>query len=60
MYDKKDETREAFYKAKYEYDLEKAEIGQIEWMMKEKQRIIDQEEYKQRKIEERKQALADR
>ena len=29
-------------------------------MIKEKQRIIDNEAYKQRKIEERKQALADR
>jgi hypothetical protein len=29
-------------------------------MIKEKQRIIDNEAYKQKKIEERKQALADR
>lgn len=60
LQDKKYETKEAYYKEKYEYDLERAEISQIEWMAKEKQRIIDQEQYKQKKIEERKQSLADR
>lgn len=27
LYDKKYETKEAFYKAKYEYDIEKAQIA---------------------------------
>lgn len=59
-YDKKYEIREAYYKGKLEFDIEKAEISQNEWMANQKQRIIEHEEYKQTKIEERKQALADR
>jgi len=31
-YDKKYEIREAYYKGKLEFDIEKAEISQIEWM----------------------------
>lgn len=31
-YDKKYEIREAYYKGKLEFDIEKAEISQNEWM----------------------------
>lgn len=52
--------REAYFKAKLEYELEKDEIYHAEWIVKEKNRLIEREQAKIRRIEERKQALLDR
>jgi chromosome segregation ATPase len=60
LYDKKNTVREHYFKEKLEFELEKAEIYHAEWIAKEKNRLIEREQAKLRRIEERKQALLDR
>jgi hypothetical protein len=56
-YTKKDEIKEAYFKDKLEYEIEKNEISHLEWLARQKQTLIDREEGKKRRIEERKQTL---
>ena len=60
MYTKKDEVREQYYKDKLEYEIENDQIRHAEWISNQKQRLIEKEEYKKKRIEERKKALEDR
>jgi len=60
LFQKKNDLREDYYKDKLAFETEKDEINQIEWMAREKQKIIDREENKKKRIEERKQMLKDR
>ena len=60
LYDKKNLIREEYFQTKLEFELERDEIYQQEWIVKQKQRILDNEKYRLEKIESRKQALLDR
>ena len=60
LYAQKNTVKEEYYKNKLEFETEKDEIYNLEWMAKEKQRILDFETEKVRRIEVRKQALLDR
>lgn len=60
LFDKKNECREAYFKSKLEYEIEKDEIYHAEWIARELEKIIEREKAKIRRIEERKQALLDR
>lgn len=59
-YADKDQLREAYYKEKWEYEVEQNYIYHIERMRKDKQRLIDDKEYKTKKLEERKQSMLNR
>ena len=56
-YAKKDEIKEDYFKNKLEYEIEKNEISHLEWLAKQKQNLIDREDAKRKRIEERKQTL---
>ena len=52
--------KEAYYKQKLEFEIEQNTVRHIERMARDKQRLIDEKEYKAKKIEERKQNLLNR
>lgn len=60
MYDRKNETREEYFKAKLEFEIQRDEIYHVEKLAKQKQQFIDRERQKVERIEARKQALLDR
>jgi hypothetical protein len=60
LFKKKDVLREAYYKDKLEFEIQKDEVNHIEWMTRQKQYFIDREENRKKRIEERKQMLKDR
>ena len=60
LYTKRNEIKEEYYKAKLEYEIEYDEVKRAEYIIKEKTRLKEKEEYISKKIEERKQALLDR
>lgn len=59
-YTKKDELREEFFKARWEFEIENDLVRHNEWILREKERIKERDNAKQARIEARKQQLADR
>ena len=49
-----------YYKSKLEFEIENDEIYHVEWIARQKQKLISQEEHKKIRQEERKQELLDR
>ena len=60
LFEKKNEIKEEYYKAKLEFELEHDEIKHKEWIIREKEWLIEQEVEKAKRLEERKQAIANR
>lgn len=60
LYAKKTEIREQYYKTKLEFEIERDELHLADYIAREKQRLIDREQYKKERIEAKKQALLDR
>lgn len=45
--------REEYWKARYDFEIQKEEIQHIEWMQREKQRVISRESEQKQIAEER-------
>ena len=60
QFEKKNELKEDYYKGKLEYEIEFDEIRHKEWISREKIWIIEQEESRVKRLEERKLAIANR
>lgn len=41
LFDKKDQRREDYWHARYDYEIQREEIVHIEWMQKQKERVIN-------------------
>ena len=57
LYAKKDEKREAYWKARYDFKLQHEEVLHIEWMQRQKEKIVNALAIKQEREEERKAVL---
>lgn len=53
MFELKDKKREEYWKARYDFEIQKEEIVYIEWMQRQKERVINQESEQKQKAEER-------
>ena len=54
FYDKKNQMREDYFQLKMEFELERDEVYHAEWVAREKQKLIDNQKFRQEKIEARK------
>lgn len=57
LYAKKDEKRELYWKARYDFKEQRNTIDHIEWMQRQKDKVIQNEEYKMEREEERQDAI---
>lgn len=60
LFDRKDETREEYFKAKLDYEIQKDQIAHAEWIKRQKEQLAEREKLKAERIEAKKQALLDR
>lgn len=60
LFEKKNALKEEYYKGKLEYELENEDIKHKEWVIREKTWLIEEETKKAQRLEERKQAIANR
>lgn len=60
LFDRKNEVREEFFKAKLEYEIQKDEISHAEWIKRQKEQLVEREKEKAERIAARKQAMLDR
>lgn len=59
LYAEKREQSEEYWKSKYDHKLQKEEIMHIQWMQRQKQRVVDQESERQALVQEREAAIRD-
>ena len=52
LFAKKDELREAFWKGKYDFKKQREEIAHIEWMQRQKERVVQRNAQKKERDEE--------
>lgn len=57
LYAKKDEKREAYWKGRYDFKKQREEIMHIEWMQRQKDKVVNADAIKQEREEERKLAI---
>lgn len=58
LYKAKDAMREAFWKAKYDHKKQREEIQHIEWMQRQKDKVLQAQRDKKEREEERKEAIS--
>lgn len=59
-YEQKDQLREDFHKAKFDFEVENDLIRHNDWIAREKERLVVREKAKEERVAARKQQLADR
>ena len=57
LYAKKDAKREEYWKGRYDFKEQREKILHIEWMQRQKDKVLNHEAYKQEREEERKEAI---
>ena len=57
LYSKKDEKREAYWKGRYDFKLQREQIMHIEWMQRQKDKVLQNVAFKQEREEERNEAI---
>ena len=58
MYSNKDNIREEYWKGRYDYKKQREEITHIEWMQRQKDRIVQRAAQKQERDEEVKKEIS--
>jgi hypothetical protein len=53
LFEQKDQKREEFWKARFEFEIQKEEIAHIEWMVRQKDKVINRESEQKQLVEER-------
>lgn len=53
LFEQKDNKRELYWKARYDFEMQREEILHIEWMTKQKERVINRENEQKQYQEER-------
>ena len=57
LYALKDQKREEYWKKRYDFKMQQNKIEHINWMQRQKDKVVQNEAYKQEREEERKQAI---
>lgn len=53
LFESKDVKREEYWKSRYDFEMQREEILHIEWMQKQKERVINRENEQKQMQEER-------
>jgi len=59
LFEKKDEVREVYWKARFDFEVQKEEIMYIEWMMRQKDRVVNREQENKQIVEDRENLIKD-
>lgn len=53
LFEQKDVKREEYWKARFDFEIQKEEIAHIEWMHRQKERVLNRESEQKQLVEER-------